>query len=194
MEKWTVRNVKFDANNFSKQIGVSPIVARLLVNRGIYKVDEAKSFLNSDISKLYDPSLMLGVKEAVALMQESIANKEKILIVGDYDVDGVMSTCILYKALKKCGADVSYHIPDRIKEGYGINESIIKEASKDNINTIITCDNGIAAITQVELAKTLGIKVIITDHHDIPFIEDENGDREFVIPNADVVVNPKQLD
>ena len=193
MEKWTVRNVKYDVEGFAKEIGVTPIVSRLLVNRDIYKVNEAKKFLNTSIDNLYEPELMLGVVEAVELMRNSIANNERVLIVGDYDVDGVISTCILYKALKRCNANVSYHIPDRVKEGYGINESIIKKASEDNIDTIITCDNGIAAIEQVKLAKKLGLKVIITDHHDIPFIEDDNGERQFVIPEADVVVNPKQI-
>ena len=193
MEKWTVRNVKYDVEGFAKEIGVTPIVSRLLVNRDIYKVNEAKKFLNTSIDNLYEPELMLGVVEAVELMRNSIANNERVLIVGDYDVDGVISTCILYKALKRCNANVSYHIPDRVKEGYGINESIIRKASEDNIDTIITCDNGIAAIEQVKLAKKLGLKVIITDHHDIPFIEDDNGERQFVIPEADVVVNPKQI-
>lgn len=193
MEKWTVRNVKYDVEGFAKEIGVTPIVSRLLVNRDIYKVNEAKKFLNTSIDNLYEPELMLGVVEAVELMRNSIANNERVLIVGDYDVDGVISTCILYKALKRCNANVSYHIPDRVKEGYGINESIIKKASEDNIDTIITCDNGIAAIEQVKLAKKLGLKVIITDHHDIPFIETENGERQFVIPEADVVINPKQI-
>ena len=193
MEKWTVRNVKYDVEGFAKEIGVTPIVSRLLVNRDIYKVNEAKKFLNTSIDNLYEPELMLGVVEAVELMRNSIANNERVLIVGDYDVDGVISTCILYKALKRCNANVSYHIPDRVKEGYGINESIIRKASEDNIDTIITCDNGIAAIEQVKLAKKLGLKVIITDHHDIPFIETENGERQFVIPEADVVINPKQI-
>ena len=193
MEKWTVRNVKYDVEGFAKEIGVTPIVSRLLVNRDIYKVNEAKKFLNTSIDNLYEPELMLGVVEAVELMRNSIANNERVLIVGDYDVDGVISTCILYKALKRCNANVSYHIPDRVKEGYGINESIIKKASEDNIDTIITCDNGIAAIEQVKLAKKLGLKVIITDHHDIPFIETENGERQFVIPQPDVLINPKQI-
>ena len=186
-----VRNVKFDCEGFARQLEVSPIVSKLLVNRGIYNVKMAKEFLSSSLNDFYDPREMYGMDGAVQLMKSSIINNEKILIVGDYDVDGVISTYILYSAIKKCGGNVSFHIPDRIKEGYGINESIIRKASDENIDVIITCDNGIAAIDQVNLAKELGLKVIITDHHDVPFIE-ENGQRKYVVPNADFVLNPKQ--
>ncbi|WP_196000324.1 single-stranded-DNA-specific exonuclease RecJ [Clostridium sp. 1001271B_151109_B4] len=186
-----VRNVKFDCEGFARQLEVSPIVSKLLVNRGIYNVKMAKEFLSSSLNDFYNPREMYGMDGAVQLMKSSIINNEKILIVGDYDVDGVISTYILYSAIKKCGGNVSFHIPDRIKEGYGINESIIRKASDENIDIIITCDNGIAAIDQVNLAKELGLKVIITDHHDVPFIE-ENGERKYVVPNADFVLNPKQ--
>ena len=186
-----VRNVKFDTLSFANQLGISQVVARLLVNRGIYNIDIAKEFLGGNISEFNNPKDMLGMNGAVELMQNSIISSEKILIVGDYDVDGVISTYVLYTAIKKCGGNVTFHIPDRIKEGYGINESIIKKASEDNVDIIITCDNGIAAIEQTKLAKELGLKVIITDHHDVPFVE-ENGERKYVVPNADFVLNPKQ--
>ena len=186
-----VRNIKFDCEGFARELSVSPIVSKLLVNRGIYNVKMAKEFLSSSLNDFYNPREMYGMDGAVQLMKSSIINNEKILIVGDYDVDGVISTYILYAAIKKCGGNVSFHIPDRIKEGYGINESIIRKASDENIDIIITCDNGIAAIDQVNLAKELGLKVIITDHHDVPFIE-ENGERKYVVPNADFVLNPKQ--
>ena len=186
-----VRNVKFNTVKLAQDLGVSEVVAKLLVNRGIYNLDIAKEFLNSSINNLYNGLDMLGMSGAVELMKNSILNGEKILIVGDYDVDGVISTYILYTAIKRCGGDVNFHIPDRIKEGYGINESIIRKASEDKVDIIITCDNGIAAIEQVKLAKELGIKVIITDHHDVPFIE-ENEERKYVVPDADFVINPKQ--
>ena len=186
-----VRNVKFNTAKLAQDLGVSEVVAKLLVNRGIYNLDIAKEFLDSSIDNLYNGLDMLGMSGAVELMKNSINNNEKILIVGDYDVDGVISTYILYRAISKCGGNVSFHIPDRIKEGYGINESIIRKASEDKVNIIITCDNGIAAIEQVKLAKELGIKVIITDHHDVPFIE-ENEERKYVVPDADFVINPKQ--
>ena len=186
-----VRNIRFDTDKFAQAMGISNIVAKLLVNRGIYNLDNAKSFLNSSINELYEPGNMLGMTGAVELMKNSIKSGEKILIVGDYDVDGVISTYVLYRAISNCGGNVSFHIPDRIKEGYGINESIIRKASEDNIDIIITCDNGIAAIEQVKLAKELGIKVIITDHHDVPFV-DEDDKRVYVVPEADYVINPKQ--
>ena len=186
-----VRNVKFNTAKLAQNLGVSEVVAKLLVNRGIYNLDIAKAFLDSSIDNLYNGLDMLGMSGAVELMKNSINNNEKILIVGDYDVDGVISTYVLYTAISKCGGNVSFHIPDRIKEGYGINESIIKKAREDNIDIIITCDNGIAAIEQVKLAKELGLKVIITDHHDVPFIE-ENEERKYVVPDADFVINPKQ--
>lgn len=186
-----VRNVKFDTVKFAQQLGISDTVAKLMVNRGIYNLDIAKEYLSSSIGELHNPTDMLGMSGAVELMRNSIIKGEKILIVGDYDVDGVISTYVLYTAISKCGGNVSFHIPDRIKEGYGINESIIKKASEDNIDIIITCDNGIAAIEQVKLAKKLGIKVIITDHHDVPFIEEDNV-RKYVVPEADYVLNPKQ--
>ena len=186
-----VRNIRFDTDKFAQAMGISNIVAKLLVNRGIYNLDNAKSFLNSSINDLYEPGNMLGMTGAVELMKNSIKSGEKILIVGDYDVDGVISTYVLYRAISNCGGNVSFHIPDRIKEGYGINESIIRKASEGNIDIIITCDNGIAAIEQVKLAKELGIKVIITDHHDVPFV-DEDDKRVYVVPEADYVINPKQ--
>lgn len=194
MEKWAVRNVKFNVNKLAMEIGVSAVVAKLLVNRGIYDKEEAKKFLNPTIKDLLHSKEMLNLPIAVDLIKESIKLGEKILIVGDYDVDGVISTYILYKALKRCNANVTYHIPDRIKEGYGINESIIIKAGQDGINTIITCDNGIAAIEQVKLAKKLGLKIIITDHHDVAFVEKSDGEREFILPEADAVINPKQKD
>ena len=186
-----VRNVKFDTEGFAKQLGISQTVAKLLVNREIYNIKSAKEFLTSSIRDFYSPKGMYGMDGAIQLMKNSIKNNEKILIVGDYDVDGVISTYILYTAIKRCGGNVNFHIPDRIKEGYGINESIIRKASEDKVDIIITCDNGIAAIEQVKLARELGIKVIITDHHDVPFIEEE-GIRTYIVPNANYVINPKQ--
>ena len=194
MERWTVRNVKCDLNNLIKGLGINDTLARLLVNRGIYTVKDAQRFLNPKTEYFYKSDTMKDLCKAVKLLKENIDRDKKILIVGDYDVDGVISTYVLYKCLRKLNANVSYHIPDRIKEGYGINESIIKNAKIDKVDLIITCDNGISAIEQIKLAKELGISVIVTDHHDVPFKEDEEGNREFIIPSADCVVNPKQLD
>lgn len=194
MEKWTVRNVKCNLSSFINGLEVNETVARLLVNRGIYKVEDAQKFLQPKIEHFYKVDTMKDLSKSVKLLKENIYCGKKILIVGDYDVDGVISTYILYKSLRKLNANVSYHIPDRIKEGYGINEVIIKNAKKDEVDLIITCDNGISAIDQIKLAKELGMSVIVTDHHDVPFKEDYNGVREFIIPDADCVVNPKQSD
>ena len=192
MERWTVRNIKFDYENFAKNLGISNITARLLVNREIYKIEDAKKFLNPTIDRFEDYNKLLDMNKAINIMKNSIENNEKILIVGDYDVDGVISSYVLYKGLTKCNADVNYVIPDRVKDGYGINENIIKKAHEDGADLIITCDNGISAIPQVKLAKKLGLKVIITDHHDVPFVEDEYGNRSFIVPEGDAVINPKQ--
>lgn len=192
MEKWMVRNVKSNYKEISQICNINEIVAKLLVNRGIYQIENIHKFLKSDISDLHQANRMKDLRKAALRMKHHIELNNKILIVGDYDVDGVISSFILYKALNRCGANVQYHIPDRIKEGYGINESIIRKACDEKFNIIITCDNGIAAIDQVKLANELGIEVIITDHHDIPFIE-ENGVRRHVIPNALAVINPKQM-
>ena len=194
MERWTVRNVKYELNNLINELKISDTVAKLLVNRGIYRIEDAKKFLNPQIGYFYKSDTMKDLYNAVNLLKKNIDAGKKILIVGDYDVDGVISTYVLYKSLIKLKANVKYHIPDRIKEGYGINEIIIKNAKKDEIDLIITCDNGIAAIDQIKLAKELGISVIVTDHHDVPFKEDIDGKREFIIPSADCVVNPKQSD
>ena len=194
MERWTVRNVKYELNNLINELKISDTVAKLLVNRGIYRIEDAKKFLNPQIGYFYKSDTMKDLYKSVKLLKEHIDSGKKILIVGDYDVDGVISTYVLYKCLSRLNANVYYHIPDRIKEGYGINEVIIKNAKKEEVDLIITCDNGISAIEQIKLAKELGIAVIVTDHHDVPFKEDIDGNREFIIPSADCVVNPKQSD
>lgn len=194
MEKWMMRNIKFDAPAMAKELHVSEVVVRILVNRGITSIQVANRFLNASINELYDPKLMKDIEKGARIIKEGIEKHLNVLVVGDYDVDGVISTYLLYTALKRCGADVSYHIPDRITEGYGINESIIRNAALDGIDIIITCDNGIAAIEQVKLAKELGMQVIITDHHDIQFRENDDGSKTYIVPEADAIINPKQPD
>lgn len=194
MERWMLKNIKFDTKKMAQELNCSEIVAKLLVNRGIIDKDIAFKFINPTVDNLYEPKIMKDIEKGAILIINAINKKLKILVVGDYDVDGVISTYMLYTSLLRCGAIVDYHIPDRIKEGYGINESIIRNAKENCVDVIITCDNGIAAIEQVKLAKELGITVIITDHHDIQFIEKEDGNREYIIPSADAVINPKQLD
>lgn len=201
MEKWVVKNKKADFKSIMEQHHVSEILARLMVNRGHETEEEIEEFLSSDLNRLYDPGSMKDLTLAVDLIEEKIKEKQRIRIVGDYDVDGVISTYVLYKALRRVGADVDYEIPDRIKDGYGVNISIIEAAQQEGIDTIITCDNGISAIDQVAYAKELGMTVIITDHHDIMFTKEmawENGIKQekivHHIPKADAVVNPKQED
>lgn len=189
-----LKNIKFDYRRMVQELNCSEIIAKILVNRGISEKNIAHKFLSPCKEELFDARLMKDIEKGAFIIKDAINRQLKVLVVGDYDVDGVISTYLLYKTLAKCGANVDYHIPDRVKEGYGINESIIKTAKENAVDVIITCDNGIAAIEQIKLAKELGIKVIITDHHDIPFIENENKVREYIIPEADAVINPKQLD
>lgn len=194
MEKWMLRNVKANVNKLAQDLGISAIIAKLLINRGIIDKENGIKYIKSSVESLNDPLLMKDMVKGVQIIKENIEKKKKILIVGDYDVDGVISTFILYSSLLTCNADVKFHLPDRIIEGYGMNENIIRNAKNDGIDLIITCDNGISAVEQVNLAKKLGMSIVITDHHDIPFIENDDGTRTFVVPKADAVINPKQSD
>ncbi|MGN6713010.1 single-stranded-DNA-specific exonuclease RecJ [Anaerocolumna jejuensis] len=192
MEKWVLRNKKADFEAIMKKHGISECLARLLVNRGLTKEMDIDLYLNPDYQNTYSPCTMKDLTKACKILEDKIDSSLPIRIVGDYDVDGVSSTYILYKALTLCGARVDYEIPDRIKDGYGINEHIIDGAYEAGIDTIITCDNGIAALEQVKKAKRLGMTVIVTDHHDIPFVMEE--EKRYLLPEADAVVNPKQED
>ncbi|MBN1057622.1 single-stranded-DNA-specific exonuclease RecJ [Clostridium botulinum] len=193
-ERWFVKNIKADYKNISKKYGISELITRLMINRNIVEDDMIKNYINPNYSNFHDPYEMKDIEKAAKILKEKIELKEKIRIIGDYDVDGVISVYILYTALKKCGANVDYEIPDRIKDGYGINKKIILEAKNDEVDTLLTCDNGISAIEQIKYAKELGMTVIVTDHHDIPFAEDEKGDRIFISSEADSIINPKQIE
>lgn len=192
MKKWFIKNKKADYKKMSQKFGISEIICKLLVNRDIIEDDLINSFVNSDFQNLHNPRNMKDIQKAVEIIKSKIKSKKKIRIIGDYDVDGVISSYVLYQALKKCGADIDYEIPDRIKDGYGININIIEKSKKEGIDTIITCDNGISAIEPIKYAKELDMTVIVTDHHDIPFVEDEEGNRTFIRSEADAIVNPKQ--
>ncbi|WP_252234665.1 single-stranded-DNA-specific exonuclease RecJ [Clostridium sp. ZS1] len=193
-ERWFVKNIKADYKNISKKYGISELITRLMINRNIVEDNMIKNYINPIYSNFHDPYEMKDIEKATEILKEKIDSKEKIRIIGDYDVDGVISVYLLYTALKKCGANVDYEIPDRIKDGYGINKKIILEAKNDEIDTLLTCDNGISAIEQIKYAKELGMTVIVTDHHDIPFAEDEKGDRTFISSEADSIINPKQIE
>ncbi|MEG2017047.1 MAG: single-stranded-DNA-specific exonuclease RecJ [Clostridium sp.] len=175
------------------EVKVSPITLRVLINRGLNTTDKVRGFLNNSLKDMYDPYKMKDMEKAVKIMGEAIDNKEKIMVYGDYDCDGVTSTAILYKAIKKCGGNVAYHIPHRENEGYGMNIARVEAIAKEGFDLIITCDNGISAVAEVQRAKDLGLKVIVTDHHELPF-EEIDGERRLIVPNSDALVNPKQED
>lgn len=191
-KKWFLRNTSKDISSIAKRSGVSDVIAKILINRGIDNEVDMKKFMRASIEDLYDPFLMKDMEKATGLIKLAIENNEKIVVYGDYDADGVTSTVIMYKALKHCGANVEYYVPDREHEGYGINSGRIRKLNEQGFEVILTCDNGIAATEQVKLAKELGMIVIITDHHELSFEEDDKGIRTFKIPSADAVINPKQ--
>lgn len=191
-EKWFIKNKKMNYKYMAQKYGISEVMSKLIVNRDITDDDMIRSYINPEYSMLHDGREMKDIVKAVHILKDKIENGKKIRIVGDYDVDGVISVYILYSALKRCNADVDYEIPDRIKDGYGINVNIIKKAEEEGIDTILTCDNGISAIAPIEEAKSHGLTVIVTDHHDIPFVEDEEGNRKFISSKADAIINPKQ--
>lgn len=193
-ERWFIKNRKADYKTMSLKYGISELMSKLIINRDIFEDEIIKSYVTPEFNKLHNPREMKDLELAVNILKEKIITNKKIRIIGDYDVDGVISVYMLYTALKKCNANVDYEIPDRIKDGYGINEKIIKEAKDDGVDTILTCDNGISAIDQIKYAKELGLTVIVTDHHDIPFVEDENNKKIFLQSDADAILNPKQKD
>lgn len=193
-ERWFIKNRKADYKAMSLKYGISELMSKLIINRDIFEDEIIKSYITPEFNRLHNPREMKDLELAVNILKEKINTNKKIRIIGDYDVDGVISVYMLYTALKKCNANVDYEIPDRIKDGYGINEKIIKEAKDDGVDTILTCDNGISAIDQIKYAKELGLTVIVTDHHDIPFVENENNERIFLRSSADAILNPKQKD
>jgi len=184
-------NKKNEFDRLKSEIELQPLLIRLLANRGIKTGEEASLFLNGTLHDLEDGRIMKDMHKGINIIKEGIERQEKIIIYGDYDCDGVCSTTILYKSLESLGANFSYYIPNREEEGYGISSDRIKKLYDEGAKIILTCDNGISAIEQVDFAKDLGLKVIITDHHDIPYIE-ENGVKKFLSPKADAVINPKQ--
>lgn len=199
MEKqWILLRKGADFERITKTFGISLVLARLLRNRGLQEEEEIRKFLFGGLEEMHQPSLMKGMTRGAALIKKKIEEKKPIRIVGDYDIDGVMSTYILHSALLKLGAAADVKIPHRMKDGYGLNRSIIEECREDGIDTILTCDNGIAAMEEIRLAKDYGMTVVITDHHEIPYEERESekgeGQRIYFLPPADCIINPKQED
>ncbi len=188
--QWMVQTKKADFHAIGEAYHISPVTARIIRNRDVVGMEQVYQYLHGTVKDLYDPMLLPDMGQALKVLQQKIREGKRIRIVGDYDIDGICSTYLLVQAMKRVGAEADYEIPDRIRDGYGINESIIQAASRDGIDTILTCDNGIAAIEQAELARELGMTVIITDHHDIR--QDEQGKE--LLPAAAAVVNPKRRD
>jgi single-stranded-DNA-specific exonuclease len=188
-EKWMLQTKRADFDELARYHGISPVTARIIRNRDVVGMESMDKYLKGGLKDLYSPYLLKDMELTVRVLKEKVREKKRIRIVGDYDIDGVCSTYLLYRALNEIGAYADYEIPDRIKDGYGINESIIRQAAEDGIDTILTCDNGIAATTQIALAKELGLTVLITDHHDI-----RKEDGVEILPPADAIINPKQMD
>ena len=194
MEKWFVQTKKADFEDWSRKLGIDVVTARVLRNRDIMTAEEAKCFLGGSVNDLHDPFLMKDMDRAVSSLVSAINAGKKIRVIGDYDVDGVTSAYILTKGISCLGGDVSTAIPHRIKDGYGLSDNLVEEAAKDGVELIITCDNGIAAAAQTKLAYELGIEVIVTDHHEVPFEVNEAGEHIQILPKAEAVVDPKRGD
>ena len=193
MAKWFINMKKADFNGIARKYGVSTVIARIMRNREVRTDEEINLYLNGTPEDLYDGRLMKDMECAVSILKEKIAEEKKIRIIGDYDIDGVNSTYILQKGLELAGADVDTDIPHRIKDGYGLNRALVDRAYQDGVDTILTCDNGIAAIEEIAYGKEKGMTVIVTDHHEVKFKE-ENGVRIYQIPAADAVIDPHQKD
>lgn len=192
MAKWFVYNKSADFKGIGEKYNIDQVVARVLINRDVAENDMAE-YLNPAPEHLHDGSQMQDMFRGVSLIKDSIDKKNKIRIIGDYDVDGIQSTYILHQGLLRLGVDVDYAIPDRVEDGYGINTSMVDKAHNEGVETIITCDNGIAAMEAIELAKEYNMAVVITDHHEIPY-EDTDEGRKFILPPADAVINPHRQD
>lgn len=217
---WMLQTKRADFTAIADRFHISPVTARIIRNRDVAEEADIERYLHGTIRDLYDPHQLKDMDLAVSIIKKKIGQGARIRIVGDYDIDGVCSTCLLYQGIRRCGGMVDYQIPERIRDGYGINESIIRKAKEDGIDTIVTCDNGIAAREQIALAKELGMTVVVTDHHEVPVADSGNpetpgdvvnpaaqvmmaeatmadapieaGNQVEILPPADAIVNPKQ--
>ena len=188
-EIWMLQTKRADFNGLAMRLGVSPVAVRIMRNRGLLDESEMRKYLYGTLDDLYDPRQMKGMETAAGIIEKKLIEGKKIRIIGDYDIDGVCSTYILLKGFHRAAGNgqIDYEIPDRIRDGYGINESIIRQAAEDGIDTLVTCDNGIAALKEISIAKQLGMTVVVTDHHEVPvdaYVQ--------ILPPADAVVDPKQ--
>lgn len=192
MAKWMVSAKRADFAKIAERFQIDPVIARIIRNRDIVEEEQIDFFLNGTIEDLHAPRLLYDMEKAVAFMLSKIRENAPIRIIGDYDIDGICSAYILLRGLKACSAKADTVIPHRIKDGYGLNDTLIEDAHRDGIDTIITCDNGIAAAPQIAYAKELGINVIVTDHHEVPYEVMEDGSRKELLPPAEAVIDPKQ--
>ncbi|MBE5903268.1 MAG: single-stranded-DNA-specific exonuclease RecJ [Pseudobutyrivibrio sp.] len=194
MSKWILQRKAADYKGLSEKLNVDPVIVRLMVNRGLLTYEEMEEYLHPTLDNFPDPHLFADMDEACGLLMDAIDEGVKIRVVGDYDVDGIMSTYILTSAIKEVGGDVDYAVPHRMVDGYGINPEMVQAAFDDGVRFIITCDNGIAAASAVDLAKKLGMTFVVTDHHEVPFETGEDGSVVQKLPDADAVVDPKRND
>ena len=193
MAKWFEIRKGADFNKIGEKYGISPVLARIIRNREIIEEEQIQKFLYGSLEDIYDGNLLKDMEKAVSILNEKIRLGNKIRVIGDYDVDGICASYILKRGLTLCNADVDVVIPHRMKDGYGINEQMITEAHEEGIDTIVTCDNGIAAYTTIEYANSLGITCIVTDHHEVPYEMTQEG-KQYILPPAKAVIDPKQED
>lgn len=190
MARWMMAAKKADFDGIAEKYHISPVLARIMRNRDVVGDEAIEKYLHGDLKDLHDPMLLKDMEKAAEIVLKKIKEGKSIRIIGDYDVDGICSTYILLLGIRAMGGKVDTVIPHRQKDGYGLNEHLIEAAGKDGIDTIITCDNGIAAGPQIQMAKDMGMTVVVTDHHEVPYEEAE--ERIYLLPKADAVVDPKQ--
>lgn len=192
-KKWIVTAKRADFNKIARACGISPVLARLIRNRDVIGEEATEKFLRGTLEDLHDPALLPDAERAVDILAKKREEGKRIRIIGDYDVDGICASFILWHTLNSLGIEADAKLPERIRDGYGINERLVKEAAEDGVDTILTCDNGIAAVQALQTAKDLGMTVIVTDHHEVPFKLQEDGSREYTLPPADAVVDRKSV-
>lgn len=190
-EQWVVMTKKAEFQAMAEKFKITPMLARIIRNRDVITTEEVDYYLNATPAQMHAPEKMANMREGALLLLDSLREKQRIRVIGDYDVDGICAAYILKRGFSELGADVSVAIPHRVKDGYGLNRRLIEEAHEDGVDVIVTCDNGIAAREETALAKSMGMKVVVTDHHEIPYEEGTDGRAE-ILPPADVIINPKQ--
>lgn len=192
MAKWMIAAKKADFDEMAKQYGISPVLARILRNRDLVEEEQLRKFLHGTAADFYDPSLLKGLEQAVRCLLTAVSEQKKIRIIGDYDADGICAAYILWKGLTALGAQADTVIPHRIRDGYGLNRQLVEQAARDGAQLLLTCDNGIAAAQEIAYARELGLQVVVTDHHEVPYTQEGDGSRRYLLPPAEAVVDPKQ--